>query len=386
MKTKKLFLGLFAVAAIMFISSCEQNDIPDDNNDYGILPERFKVDVPNSLSNEQLKSATLKSAEGDTLSGNEIYEHLNFFIAVGEGAADLVEAIIRGIRIHNINRIISLTYVSEDDNRTKNLVVESAADFKGEVWDYMLTITDADSKTNTDGGIGMQVFWNEDPIKGIAILKPYNIDRVENANAGDAMFSIEYSEAGTDSYDAYMIVEISDFPMPEAEPFAINSMKMFVGKKGDIIDVYGNSNHPNAQFNSYSEEPTGFNWAFVASGHDDKDIAVAEVGLPASTADISGRKAILEDNSIKNVLSAEITNYVVAYYAELEITLNPTEVAIYIAPYLQNAEAPGYFDSEGFIQGGTAPNSDYTDYELRIKSLTPYNPSVINQLSISFKN
>jgi len=159
---------------------------------------------------------------------------------------------------------------------------------------------------------------------------------------------------------------------------------MFVGKNGDMIDVIGNSNHPNARFNVYDNETKGYNWAFVASGNERSNVAVAEVGLPLSTSDITTRSAILEDNSIKKVLTREMTNYVVAAYASLGITLKPDEIASFITPYLKNADAPGYFNANGFIKGGDAPDGKYTELETRIALLTPYNPLDISNLQIVF--
>ena len=183
-----------------------------------------------------------------------------------------------------------------------------------------------------------------------------------------------------------MIVEIAGLPLPDenTNPFAVETLKMFVGKKGDVIDVIGNSNHPNARFNPYDYETKGFNWAFVASGNENSDIAVAEVGLPRSSDNLTSRTAILEDNSIKNVLTREMTNFVVALYASIGITLQPDEIAAYITPYLKNADAPGYFNSNGFVSGGVAPNSNYGELETRIEVLVPYNPVDISNLAIDF--
>lgn len=385
MKTRNLITGILAIAATLFFPSCENSLFDQKEKDYGILPENFKVDIPSSLSNN-LKSASFKSTEADTISGNHIYWYLNAYIAVGEGAADIVEAIMWSISVYNIENVISLSYTSEEDNRVKNLNVVSAVEFSGQQWEYRLTITDALSEMNADGGIGMQVFWNRNPMEGIAILKPYYLDRNKWADATEAIYSIEYSEAGTEDYDAFMLVQIAGLPVDPSQPFAVETMKMFVGKKGEVIDVIGNSNHPNALFNPYDDETKGFNWAFVASGNDAKNIAVAEVGLPPSSASLTTRPDILEANSIKKVLTREMTNYVVDAYASYGITLQPNEIAGLITPYLKNADAPGYFTSNGFVRGGIAPNQEYSALELRINELVPYNPVDISNLQIEFDN
>jgi len=378
---------LTVALAAMFFTACEMDNLKPGDKEYGILPERFKVDIPASLSKSDVKSTSFKNTETDTVNGNVIYWHLTTFIAVGEGAADIVEAIMWSIHFYHIEDVIYLSYTSDEDHRVKNLEVVKDTEFKGRQWQYQLTITDAESEGNEDGGIAMQVFWSKNPIEGIAIIKPYNLNRTKNADAENAVFSIEYSERGTEDYEAYMIVEISGLPMLNrlTDRFAMETLKMFVGKKGDVIDVYGNSNHPNAQFNRNDAESVGFNWAFVASGSKSKNIAVAEVGLPYSDADISSRKEILEDYSIKSVLTREMTNCIVAEYKKIGLTLKPEEVAAFLAPYLKNADAPGYFNEDGFVQGGVAPGNDYTELENNIKLLVPYNPSVISNLEVSFK-
>jgi midasin (ATPase involved in ribosome maturation) len=82
------------------------------------------------------------------------------------------------------------------------------------------------------------------------MIKPANTNHNDINNDGPAMFSVEYSEKGMGDYESYMIVKITDLPVESATMpvCACNAIKLFVGKKGDIVDVYGNSNHPNARF------------------------------------------------------------------------------------------------------------------------------------------
>ena len=190
-------IALFLMTSIFYFGCEPQPDIPTP--EASILPERFGVDIPNSLSSEYGMSNG-RTAAIDTLKGNEIYLHLNVFINVGEEAANIVGDIIRGIRIYQINKPMSLSFESDDDGRTKNLVVKENPSFDGENWEYMLTITDASSESELDGGKGLQIFWNRYPIKGIAILKPYNINREEDFEFGEAIFRIDYREAGEHGY------------------------------------------------------------------------------------------------------------------------------------------------------------------------------------------
>ncbi len=377
MKTSKFSIAVLALIVAVILSSCELDGL-DQHEDNSILPERFMVDIPQSLSNNQPRSGFHKSASSaDTLNGNEIYKHLNTFIAIGEGAALITQSVIWHIALYKIDQVVELTYVSEDDNRTKHLVVESNVNFDNKEWEYQLTITDLESEGNEDGGIGMQVFWNKNPIEGIALIKPRNLNLKDNSSESEAMFSIEYSEKGMGEYETYMIVGIADLPLPAPifAPYAMNSLKMFVGKKGDIIDVYGSSNHPNAHFFT---DKSGFNWSFVASGNEEKDIAVAEVALPPSDLDENDRNILLKDYSIKNVLTAEINDW---FFNTFGIHPDSSDVA----DYLTNTEAPGYFESVGFIQGGIAPSDEYKVYEERLEALSPYNPITISNLDINFK-
>jgi hypothetical protein len=373
MKTNFKFLSLAAsLMMIMVLWSCETN--PDLNSEQDLLPAKFSVEIPSSISNADISNGRRSGRlNDDVLQGNDIYLHLNTFIAIGEGASQLVEGIINGIRIHHIDRVKSLTFVSEDDGRDKNLVVFEDVTFEGHEWDYQLTITDADSEGEGDGGKAIQIFWNHStPIEGIAIIKPYNCDRSENAAAPNTMFRINYSEI-SDDYDAQMEVLISGLPLanPINDPYSVSTLRMFAGKKGDVVDVFGNSNHPNAILFAGD---AGFNWAFIASGNESTDKGVAEVGLPPSDLNSDDRQLILKDYSIENVFTNEITSV----WPGIDPTLLNT--------YLQNTAAPGYFnEGQGFLAGGVSPGTDWDVLATRLESLSPFNPSLVSNLTVEFK-
>jgi hypothetical protein len=378
MKTVKIIS--FVLVGLVFSllwSSCETN--PKAATQEDILPKSFSVQIPSSISNSngvsggRIGGKTSGRAAGDTLKGNDIYQNLNTFIAVGAGASLIVDEFINGIRIYHIDRVLSLTYTG-DDSRTKNLIVSSQVSFEGKTWDYLLTVDDADSEGQADEGKALQIFWNKStPVEGIAIIKPYNCDRVKNAASADAIFRIDYSEAGNLGYDSQMEVRIAGLPLanPLTDPFSIGSLHMFAGKKGDVVDVFGNSNHPNAVLFA---GPKGFNWAFVASGSDPKNIGVAEVGLPPSSLDNSDRTVLLKDYSIKNVFTTEIN----ATWPGLDPNV--------LAAYLTNTAAPGYFNSSnGFIAGGVSPGTDWDALAARLDALSPYNPLQTSNLEVNFK-
>ncbi len=359
---------------LFFFVSCDDS-IEKPREQENIVPEQFTVDIPESLTSDQRTSGRVANGRiaEDDLDGNSIYETLGFFIHLAEESSELVEAVLRGAASLGIHQVIFLSYESDEDGRIKNLEVLENSTYEGVTYEYELTITDADSEGNDDGGKALQVFWNLDPVVGVAIIKPYNINRTEHPNAGDAVYKVEYMEESDRGYDAHMIVSISGIPLPSPleDPYAVDNLKMFVGKTGDIVDIYGNSNHPNAVF--FNQDEVGFNWAFVASGNDVEDIGVAEVGLPPSNLDETDRSALLVDYSIKQVF----TNQILSVWPNL-----PQEL---IDLYLFNTEAPGFFDADGFVQGGTSPGEAYDPLVDRILELAPYSPKAISELEIQFK-
>jgi hypothetical protein len=374
MKTTKhlSFLVAVVVGFSLLMISCESN--PEVQSQEDILPASLTVEIPEAISTSQTSGGRTdgRSYGEDSIKGNDIYQHLGTFIAVGKGAAKLVDEFIEGLRKHHINRIMTLSFLSEDDNRVKNLVVLSDVEFEGETWDYQLTVTDADSEGEIDGGKALQIFWNKRTgRKGIAIIKPYNCDRPRHENSRDAMFRVNYSEETTE-YDAQMEVLISGLPLgnPATDQFAVNTLRMFAGRDGEVVDVYGNSNHPNAVLFS---GPAGFNWAFVASSDRSAKIGVAEVGLPPNTLDSDDREVLLKEYSILTVF----TNGISAAWPGIDQDA--------LAAYLSNIAAPGYFADHGFVAGGTSPGDEWNVLAERMETLSPYNPKETSNLIVNFK-
>jgi hypothetical protein len=371
MKKNVLLLMAAVLMGALIFTACENTfkDVPGQEFENSILPEQLTVDIPEALIED---ASSLKSSQQvDTLSGRLIYGHLRFFIFTGDHASRIVKHIIYGIRRYNIDQVKTVTYESEDDGRIKNLVVVEAPEFDGRTWEYGLTITDALSEGEADGGKGMQIFWNTSPKEGITVIKPYNLDRTTEEEFAQSMARIDYSGAGELGYEHHMIVSISDLPAidPLLAPFAMDGMKMFVGKTGDVVDVYGNSSHPNAKLLT---EKVGYNWAFVASGSDVDDAAVVELGLPLSTVDSDDRSVLLEAYSVYNVMYNEVK------------TIWPNASDEILEAWLANTEAPGFFDHHGFIQGGEAPGDEFLPLVERIGSLVPYNPVLVSSLEIEF--
>ena len=372
MKTMKSVLALLMGLMLIF-TACKKENIQDENN---ILPSKFKVDIPSSISSDTQQKLYLAE---DTVMGPEVYTHLRFFIHIGEFGADLVQEIIETIREYNLSQEMSLSFTSNDDGRVKNVVIVANQEFENRTWQYKMTITDAENESNEDGGMAMEVYWNTNPVEGVAIIKFSNLNANVDAKYANTMFRVEYSEnqETTMGYEEIMRVMISDWPIDSTDRFSLKNMMMFVGRKGDRVDVYGNSDHPNAWL--LIPDNPGLDWAFVASSNSVEDIAVAEVGLPPNTLNTTQRSVILGQYSLKNVLMNEITEWFQRTYHILPDSAS-------LAQYLHNADAPGMFNRNGFVQGGgTPPSEDYNVLIDALNDLTPYNPYDVSQLHISFE-
>jgi len=361
-------LSILLVITALIFASCEKDELDPGKKSDSIIPERFSINIPSSISSDVIT----KSAQIDTLKGDDIYRHLRSFIHIGTFGAKLTEEVMTWIALHNLSQPMELTFISDEDNRAKHLKIAENALFEGTTWQYKLTIKDvAESSATDSGNIAIQVFWNLKPLKGIAIINPYQINRRTEREYRNTHFRVDYSEAGEMGYEKHMIVSFSGFPLrnPLVDPYSVGKMKMFVGKTGDMISIYGNSEHPNARFFNNN---TGFNWAFVAAASESKNISVAEVGLPPMNLDATDRTTLLEMYSIENVFKNQI------------LSVWPGINQDVLNAYLYYTKAPGYFAQQGFVQAGTAPSDLYTPLSEKIKTLTPYNPASILNMSITF--
>ena len=368
MKNLKLVFAVVVIGLIFAFQSCQKDKPEPQINDESILPASFLVEIPNSLQGEDNTVLYGKNSKSDTLHGGEIYGHLRTFVHIGYVGAQIVNNIILSIQEYHINKPMSFTYTSDEDNRQKRLDVIKGASFEEKEYEFKLTIRDIES--NSSNNIGLELFWNRNPIVGVAIFNTHELNYNETENP-DLRFRIDYDESPTTKYEKTMLVSIIGFTMgdPLSHPYDMRNLKMFVGKKGNMVSIYGNSEHPNAKF--FTQE-TGFDWAFVAAGKLAEDISVAEVGLPSNMLDSSQRNVLLTENSINNVF----TNQIYEVYPSIDSTI--------LATYLLNAKAPGFFADGHFVQAEIAPSPDYQDLLAIIPTLTPYNPMEIHDLEIEF--
>ena len=110
MKTsnKNWISAIVSSALCVFMMACETNTEVKPQQD--ILPTSFSVDIPSTISNSSFSGGRIGGrTKEDSLKGNDIYLHLGTFIAVGEGASQLVEEFIEGMNyLNGQNQLIAL--------------------------------------------------------------------------------------------------------------------------------------------------------------------------------------------------------------------------------------------------------------------------------------
>lgn len=372
MKKKLLIFTLATFTSIALFVSCTADD---DDAKATILPESFNVEVPNSLASAQ---ATVALAPSNRLkvndvevSGNDLYDMMRAFVFIGNASGKFLTELITAIKIYNIDKPMTFSFISDDDNRAKQLIVTENVTFEGVQYSYKMVIIDVQNPNNPVHGLEM--YWNRTPVRGLAIMQGYNLNRYDNSDL-DARIRIDYSEA-TAKYEKQMEITIVDLDIDGIREH-VDNLKMFVGKNGTQLDVYGNANLPNYQIIDKTHA-NGYNWAFVAHVNEELNIAVAKVALPTTV--VSTTENIFTNYSMEKVLDDEI---------QIQYPLEAVN-SVLRAAILKNSKAPAYFSGGlGFIGCGeviptTAPAGFTTEF-VDLTSLSPYVPSVVNALTIKF--
>ena len=197
---------------VIWLVGCNTSD-PVDTPDpviTEILPENFRVEIPNALSKMSVVAGGRVRQDSSTLRGEDIYQSLRGFIWVGESSANLIEELFEGILTAGIDTVVTFSLLSEDDDRHKDFVLNQRVRREGKRYQYELNISDE------DGTKAAQIFWNLDPIEIVSILSPYNINRNEGEELADVFYRIEYTEDDKD-YDATMLVLITNIPESPAQ-------------------------------------------------------------------------------------------------------------------------------------------------------------------------
>jgi hypothetical protein len=208
-------------------------------------------------------------------------------------------------------------------------------------------------------------------VKGTAIVSVYNLNMSTNEMYKNTKYRVDYSEAGELGYDQQMVVSITGNPLTDI--YSTNNLKMFVGKIGNQVDVYGNSNHPDLWL--FKPTSVGYDWAFVARADVNANISVAQVALPPMT--LTSVNGMFETYALKNVLSTDFH----AFYDNL---FPSSLISIYLESVLKDANAPAYFNNGGFVSSGTNVPSGFSNDFIDLSSLSPYVPADIMNLNIGF--
>lgn len=356
MKISKLILLTLVLLLFIGITSCSEEEIAEKRVE---IPERFSVDIPSSISKFSggLNGRVAEDGDG-IIQGEDIYAALPHFIRLGEASAEIIEyTLLIGAVLETAN-LGTFTTEETDDERSKRVEIVKNVTRGGADYEFEMTMTDV-----ADGELGLQLLWNTDPVSGVGILRPYYIDRIENKDL-DAYVRINYSEDDP-IYDATMTVSLSG--IEKVNEGDLDNLKMFVGRSGDIVDVFGNSNHPgitiiDPQFTG------GRNYAFVGRGDESNNLGVVKLALPPSNVDNAD---VLNTYSVYNVLDQEIKEV-----SNLDQTI--------IDAVLAEAGTPAYFDAAGFISAdGTVPDG-FTEEFVDLDGMSPFVPVQVRDLEIAF--
>ena len=356
MKSIKFLTMLFAVTLLVSCSDDEEVRSAID------IPSTFSVDIPTPISSNTGSLSGRTSGDGDgVIEGNEIYESVRHFIYLGEQSAEIIEfTLFIAVALENEN-VRSFTFIGDDDQREKRLEITENVTREGVNYQYEMTMVDTENEDKA-----LQLLWNTDPaVSGVAIMQPYNLDRTDTEVDQNAFFRIDYTEDHSD-YDAAMTVSISGATVVENGD--IDNLKMFVGKRGDIVEVMGNSNHPNVTIidNNFTG---GRNYAFVGRGDESNDLGVVKLALPPSNTPTDD---VLVDFSVFSVLEAEIQSAGVSDQ-------------VIIDAILVEALSPAYFNNNGFITSGPDNKPmDFSDEFVDLTGMNPFVPNDIKNLTLSF--
>lgn len=356
-----IFLSIFA--SIFLIACSDDEETVVDRVEVQI-PENFTIDIPNSISNNQNGSLSGRmEGDGDgIIEGNEIYEAVPYFIHLGEEASKIVEVIFPVATVLELANVSSVTYTSDEDGREKRTDLTNNVNRGGKSYTYELTTYDV-----LDNAQGLQMFWNVNPVEGVAILRPYDLNRSGDANP-PAIIKIEYSEVSA-NYEATMIVSVSGIdPVVDG----LDNLKLWAGRNGDVVDVIGNSNHPDLIL--FDENFSGGrNYAFVGRGNEVTDLGVINLALPPSNVTTND---ILDSYSVYSVLFNEIDGLVGDFLTQQQID-----------DILAETSSPAFFNELGFITSGLENQpSGFTNEFIDISNLTPFIPNDIKTQQVAFIN
>lgn len=340
--------------------SCGDDEDPQPGSaQVNIVPENFTVDIPSSISDPN--SGGKLGSRNSLFDMSFIYIGLPVFIHIGEASAEIVQEIMTVIRLYNLDKAQSFEFTSDDDGRVKTVRIEEQITIGVESYEYGMEIKD-----KIDNAIAMQVFWNNSPVEGFAIMNAYQMDRQNNDSSTlNTFYRVRYSE-NISNADAEMEVWISGIPPIPSDTGSIVNMRMLVSKTADIVTVIGNSHHPYFSFWGGQSGVVGRNYTFRARGDDENEIGIAEVALPPSNT-----------SSVSQIFNT---------YNILEVC--KSEYGDGVESLLFNYKAPGYFSESGGFLGDGDYNADpalWTESFTNLSGLRPFIPRDIRDLQLGFE-
>lgn len=356
----KYLKSLAILSFLLVFASCGGDDEPSRSVE---IPEQFSVDIPTSLSSESATPVAGRvGATQAVIEGEDIYEALRYYIHIAEESAEVLELTLQIGSVLEQNSISSLVFEGDDDSRQKRIDLVEGVTRGGVNYAYEMTLVDLENED-----LALQILWNTNPVSGIAILRPAFLDRTDGEVSEDLYYRIDYTEDHPD-YEQAMTVSISGANVVEqGDP---DNLKMFAGRNGDIVEVMGNSNHPNLEIID-PDFTGGRNYAFVGRGDDSSELGVVNLWLPASN--VATNDFVAGDaNSVYAVLEAEIN-----------AVANLDEVTI--SAILAEAGSPAYFNTQGFIAAGSENQPmSFSNAFVDLSGMTPFVPNDIKNLSVRF--
>ncbi|MEP5613573.1 MAG: hypothetical protein ABJP45_15080 [Cyclobacteriaceae bacterium] len=354
----KVIKTLCLLLSLAFLSNCGSDDtVAEKKLD---IPETFTVDIPGAISSNTGGLSGRTDGDGDGfIEGNEIYESLRGFIYVAEQSAEIMDFILQVAAQMEAADLRTLSFTGDVDGREKRIDISEGVARAGIVFDFEMIMVDVESEDRA-----LQLLWNTGQVIGIGVMNPYQIERTPD-NDPDTFIRIDYG-VSVFGYEEIMQVQISG--LGATENGDIDNMSLFVGRNGDLVDIIGNSNHPNLVI--IDETYTGGrNYAFVGRGDEASNLGVVNLALPPSSW---STRDYFETHSVAIVLEEEIE------------TAGITDQSV-IDEILQEAQSPAYFNADGFITSGVNNKPlDFSTIFTDLSDLSAFVPADIAVLEVGF--
>lgn len=349
---------LFLVSASAVLTNCGSDD---EVTNTLVVPATFTVNIPDAISSNSAGLAGRTDGDGDGfIEGNEIYESLRGFLYVAEEAAGIIDFVLEVAAELEEADLRTFEFTSDVDGRQKRIDITEDFVSAGNSFQYELRMVDVENED-----LALQLLWSANPVViGIGIMNPYQIERIEDNNP-DTFIRIDYGDL-VFGYDAVMQVQISGLEVVENGD--IDNMTLFVGRKGELIDVVGNSNHPNLILLD-DTFIGGRSYAFIGRGDEISNFGVVKLALPPSGATTSD---FFETHSVFSVLEREIQSVGISDQSLID-------------DILQEAHSPAYFNANGFITSGEDNKPDgFTNFFVDLSDLETFVPADIRELKVNF--